>query len=314
MSASSVHVGVQAVPAALSSWTSLARRVEALGFSALLAPDHPGGVLSPWITLAAAAAVTSRVALGSYMINAGVREPFHVAADAASLAIISGGRARLGIGAGHTPQEWAACGWERPGPAERVGRLGEFVDVVARLLRGEQVTYTGRYLRLRDAVLDSSLAPVTVPLTLGGASPALLRLAGAHADVVGLSGLGRTLPDGHHHQVRWSLSDVERQLSAVAEGAGAAGRRPVVEVLVHRVVVTDDRKGAAGVLAAQIPDLAAADALVTPYVLLGTQAEIRAQLEAHVYRWGITRWVIRHTDTAIGSLAPILPDLGVKVG
>ncbi len=98
------------------------------------------------------------------------------------------------------------------------------------------------------------------------------------------------------------------------EGAGAGGRRPVVEVLVHRVLVTDDRKGAASALAVQIPGLAAADALVTPYLLLGTQAEIRAQLEAHADRWDITRWVIRYTDTAIGSLAPILPDLDVKVG
>ncbi|MCK6212251.1 LLM class flavin-dependent oxidoreductase [Georgenia sp. EYE_87] len=52
---------------------------------------------------------------GSYVTNGGVREPQHIAADVATLDVVSGGRARLGLGAGHTPAEWRAVGRCSPG-------------------------------------------------------------------------------------------------------------------------------------------------------------------------------------------------------
>ncbi|WP_238454015.1 LLM class flavin-dependent oxidoreductase [Micromonospora sp. ATA51] len=97
---------VQARPADAASWLDLARRLEAAGFDALLAADHPGHGASPFVSLAAAAAVTSTLGLGSYVSNAGVREPILLATDVATLDMVSGGRARLGLGAGHTPAEW----------------------------------------------------------------------------------------------------------------------------------------------------------------------------------------------------------------
>ncbi|WP_418607684.1 LLM class flavin-dependent oxidoreductase [Georgenia sp. SUBG003] len=98
-----VSVTVQALPRDAASWLDLAREVEARGFDALTTADHPGSIASPFVALAAAGAVTSRIGLGSYVTNGGVREPQHVAADVATLDVVSGGRARLGLGAGHTP-------------------------------------------------------------------------------------------------------------------------------------------------------------------------------------------------------------------
>ena len=135
-----VVVNVQAEPADLHLWLALARRVEAAGFGALLMGDHPGAGVSPWPALGCAAAVTTTLKLGTYVVQGGVREPMHVAADAASLEILAPGRVVLGIGAGHTPREWDDIGQRRPAPVDRAGRLAEFADAVGALLAGETVT------------------------------------------------------------------------------------------------------------------------------------------------------------------------------
>lgn len=223
---SPIRVSVQAEPADLASWLELARRLEAAGFDALLMGDHPGDGASPSPALGSAAAVTRTLRLGSYVTQAGVREPMHVAADAASLSVLAPGRVLLGIGAGHTPREWADIGKDRPSPADRAGRLAEFAEAVAGLLEGRTVIMDGGYLSLRESRLQGSVAGAagSVTLVVGGGHPAVLRAAARHADVVGLSGLGQTLADGHHHRVRWSAADLARQLDLVREAARQAGR------------------------------------------------------------------------------------------
>jgi hypothetical protein len=109
-----VSFSVQASPADTDGWLRLAARCEAAGFDALLVADHPGSDASAFVALAAAAAVTSTIGLGSYVSNAAVREPILLATDVATLDVVSNGRARLGIGAGHTPAEWHAIGRQRP--------------------------------------------------------------------------------------------------------------------------------------------------------------------------------------------------------
>lgn len=88
----SIKVSVQAEPRDLESWLSLARRLEAGGFEALLMGDHPGAGASPWPALGSAAAVTSTLKLGTNVLQAGVREPVQTAADAATLDILAPGR------------------------------------------------------------------------------------------------------------------------------------------------------------------------------------------------------------------------------
>src|SRR5438045_2483281 len=67
-----------------------------------------------------------------------------------------------------------------------------------------------------------------VPLLIGGNGPRVLRYAARHADVVGLSGLGRTLPDGHEHTVQWQPAQIDERLALVHDAAAAAGRRPLL--------------------------------------------------------------------------------------
>ncbi|MGC1211162.1 MAG: LLM class flavin-dependent oxidoreductase [Micromonospora sp.] len=300
-------LSVQAQPTDAASWLDLARRVEAAGFDALLAADHPGACASPFVALAAAAAVTSTLGLGSYVSNAGVREPILLATDVATLDVVSGGRARLGLGAGHTPAEWRAVGRERPDVAARVRRCMAVAETVRELLVGQEVTVATPELAARAARLtEPRPVQARVPLTMGTANSALLRWAGAHADVVGLTGFGRTLADGHQHDVRWRADQIEAQLAHVAAGAAGRAEPPALEALVQQVAVTDNAEEVAAPIAAET-GLSVAELLATPFVLIGTADEIVAAVAGHRRRWGITRFVVR--KDAVDQLGPLLPRL-----
>lgn len=309
MSAPQIELSVQASPTDQASWAELARRCESIGCRALLVSDHPGTGPSPFVALAAAASVTSTLRLGSYVVNAGVRDPLLLASEVATLDVVSDGRADLGIGAGHTPAEWAMTGRTRPPPAERIQSLIRVTTVVRELLAGRTVPADG-VGALTDVRL-SGPRPVQepVPVLVGGGNPTLLRWGGAHADAVGLSGLGRTLPDGHAHTVSWSPEQLDGHVALVREGAAGTGIAvPPLEALVQQVKLTDDRESAARPLARE-SGLPVDDLLGVPYVLIGTIAQIAEQLGDARERWGITRWVVRRdaleaAEQLIAALRP----------
>jgi len=293
VSAKPVEFSVQASPRDRSSWLDLARRCEDVGARALLVSDHPGTGPSPFVALAAASAVTSTLRLGSYVLNAGVRDPLLVAGDVATLDVVSGGRAEVGLGAGHTPAEWAMTGRSRPGPSARAGRLVSVAGAVADLLAGRTVP-AERVGAAADVVLTGP-RPVQsrVPLLIGGGNPVLLGWGGAHADAVGLSGLGRTLADGHSHTVAWSAEQVDSQVRRVSDAAGAAGvALPALEALVQHVEITHDQTGSAQAFAAEA-EVDVDDLIAVPYVLIGSVNQVREQVHAARERWGISRWVVR---------------------
>ena len=275
------------------AWPDLAWRVEALGFQTLYAADHPGETASPFVALAAAAAVTSTLRVGTYVCNVGVRDPVHLAADAATVDQLSAGRLTLGLGAGHTPAEWEMLGRKFPSAADRVTRLEAVVERVGALLA------------------DATFAPCPVqqplPLLIGGNGRRVLRLAGARADVVGLSGLGRTLEDGHRHAVEWSDDAIAERIAIVRDSA--AGRPVVLDALVQHLEITDDAVAAAERIAGLVPGLDPAVARSSPFMLLGTVDEIVAEVHAHRDRWGITSYVVR--DTAMNDAAQVVAALVV---
>lgn len=273
------------VPENAAEWLDTARRAERAGYQTLLTPDHPGSCTSPFVALAAAAAVTSTIRLGSYVSNAGVREPILLASDVATLDVVSGGRAVLGLGAGHTPAEWAAVGRTRPEASGRIDRCLAVAEATRRLLDGEEVTVDTPGLTAYKAKLDKP-RPVQdkVPLTIAGGHPRLLAWGREHADLIGLSGLGRTLDDGHSHTVRWRLDEIDKQVDLV--------RGRPLEALVQHIVITDDAGAELAKLAEQT-GVSAADLSQVPYVLVGTEDEIVAAIAGHERRWGITRYAVR---------------------
>jgi len=270
--------------------------------------------VSPFVALAGAASVTTTLRLGTSVVNCGVREPFDIASDAATLDLISGGRALLGLGAGHTPSEWHALGRAYPSASERIERFAALIPVVQRLLAGETVTSDAPQFRLVDARLDFAPGDA-IPLLVGGNSPALVRIGAAHADIVEIGGLGRTLPDGHFHEPRWTTEQTDRVVDAFHAAAGA--RMPRLGALVQFVAVTDRAEAATArlraSLASHIPGAALptmGDLLAAPFVLIGTVEEITSKLLAARDRWGLVRYTVR--ATAIDDIVEVMTALDSK--
>jgi hypothetical protein len=140
-----------------------------------------------------------------------------------------------------------------------------------------------------------------VPLTIGTANSRLLGWAGAHADVVGLTGFGRTKADGHQHEARWHLAEIDAQVALARRGGGAT-----LEALVQLVEITDEPERALAEQAERL-GMSVGELRQVPFVLVGTADEIVAAVRAHHERWGITRYAVRRP--ALDLLGPLLPRL-----
>lgn len=160
-----------------------ARRAEELGFDLVASGEHVffhGPVPNAMVTLAAVAGATERIGLLSAITLLPVYPAALAAKMAATLALVSGGRFELGVGVGgEFPAEMRACGVD---PAERGARTDEGLELITRLLTGEEVTHRGRFAELDGLRLDP-VPPVPPPVWVGGRRGAATRRAGRFADV-----------------------------------------------------------------------------------------------------------------------------------
>lgn len=173
-------------------WLDFARRVEDCGVDVLLMRDHfvagPfGPQFAPFSALAAAAAATTRLHLGTMVLSNDYRHPALLAHEAATLHAISGGRFELGLGAGWYQPEYAAAGIAFDPAGRRIDRLEETLGILIRLFRGDAVHYTGAAYKIDG--LDLTVVPNLSgkpPIAVGAGGPRMLRLAARYADIVGL--------------------------------------------------------------------------------------------------------------------------------
>jgi probable F420-dependent oxidoreductase len=282
-----------------------ARRAEELGFDIVLASDHVGLELAPLPTLAAIASSTTTIRLGTLVLNNDMRNPVQLAWDVASIDVLSGGRFELGLGAGHTPQEYSATGIERSAAVVRKQRLAESVEIIRALLDGETVDRDGEHFRIEHA-RTASASQDRLPILVGGNGAALLGHAGAHADIIGLQGLGRTLADGHNHTVDWRSLRLDAQLAEVRAGAGDRFDELEFNALVQVVQITNERDTALARICDRVEGLSMDDARVTPYLLVGSGDESVLHMLTCNERWGISYFAVRELD----DFAPVLDALG----
>ena len=112
---------------------------------------------------------------------------------AASLDLLSGGRLELGLGGGWYEPEYAAAGIPFDRPGVRIERLGEALQIVGRLLEGEELTFAGRHYDIAGAICRPGPANrPRPPLWVGGKGDYLLKTALRHADGWNFSWLGST--------------------------------------------------------------------------------------------------------------------------
>jgi alkanesulfonate monooxygenase SsuD/methylene tetrahydromethanopterin reductase-like flavin-dependent oxidoreductase (luciferase family) len=141
-------------------------------------PDGPWHAAIP--VLAAAAAVTTRLRLGTLVATPNFRHPVTLARDAIALDDVSGGRLDLGLGPGSEGPDASALGQEPWTPAERMIRFEEFLEVLRPIVNGSETTRSTVHTAHYDAV-EAPSTPGTVqaplPLTIAAGGSKGLRLA-----------------------------------------------------------------------------------------------------------------------------------------
>lgn len=154
-------------------------------------PPDAQGALECWTTMTAVAAVTERVRIGSMALCNDFRNPGLLAKMIASLDLLSEGRIDVGLGAGWYEPEYRAADIDFDRPGRRIARLGESLEIVARLLEGEELVYKGEHYTMDGALCRPGPAQrPRPPLWVGGKGEYLLKTAARFADGWNFSWLG----------------------------------------------------------------------------------------------------------------------------
>ena len=197
-----------------------AKAAEEAGFDRVLVMDHfyqlPGigahdePMIECYTLLSALAQHTSRVRLSALVTGNTYRNPTLLAKTITALDHVSGGRATLGIGAGWFEQEHNSLGYEFGTFSERFEKLEEALQIIVPMLRGETVTFHGKYYSVTDAV--NSPAPISrVPVMIGGSGEKkTLRMVAQYADESNLSS--------------GAMEEIPRKLDALAAHCERLGR------------------------------------------------------------------------------------------
>ncbi|MEV6288391.1 LLM class flavin-dependent oxidoreductase [Kribbella sp. NPDC051770] len=171
------------------------------------------GMHEAWTLLSAVGAVTERVELGTMVLCSTFRDPGLVAQMAATLDEVSGGRVILGVGAGWHDPEYEAFGLPTD---HRASRFAEWVEIVARLIRGETVTSKGTYYAVDEAVL-APMPERRIPILVASRQPRMLDLTAQWADQWNTAWFGAV-----DDKLRGRLADFDKAL--------ARNNRPAAEV------------------------------------------------------------------------------------
>lgn len=183
-------------------------------------------VVDPLIALGYAAAVTSRVRLGTAVVNAPFYAPAVLAKQAAALDVLSEGRLDLGLGLGWSEEEFAAAGVDM---AARGRRLDEYLDCLGALLSPQPAAFEGDFYRVPESQVLPAPVQQPLPILLGGSSVAAYRRAGRRAA-------------GWISASRATLDDIALARRVQAEAAEQAGR-PAPRCIVRGVVQLRDEPG-----------------------------------------------------------------------
>ncbi len=288
-------------------WADTARRIEDLGYSTMLLPDHLGDQLAPLPAAAVAAAATTTLRVGTFVLDNDYRHPVLLAKETATVDLLSGGRFELGLGAGWRREEYDASGIAFDPGKVRLARLEEAVAVLRGLWSGQPFTFDGDHYCLRN--LEGRPLPAQPggpPLFLGGGGPRFLALAGRSADIVGLA--PRARPDGTLDPSDISPEALTAKLAKVRAAAGARFAEIELNVLTVVVEVDEhvDRDRRIEELATRwnLEPEAVRD---SPHVVLGSPEGVVDDLLAQRERFGISYIVV--PEPALTALAPVIARL-----
>ena len=296
-------------------WLDFARQVEDSGIDVLLLRDHfsagPfGQQLAPFSGLAAAAAATTRLRVGTLVLSNDFRHPAIVAHEAASLHLLSGGRFELGIGAGWYQPEYDAAGIAFDSAGRRLARLDASLSIIRGLLDGTPVRHADAGYRIDGLDLDVIPMPRhgSPRLLVGAGGPRMLRLAARHADIVGILPApirNSSDSDDPAHRLPGAF---DAKVGVLREAAGDRFGRLELSAI-GTFVVTDKRRAGTEDLIARRgwSGIEVEQVWQMPTVFIGSPDQIRADLHARRERFGLS-YLVAGEDSQ-SALAEVISSL-----
>lgn len=219
------------------------RRAEALGFDHAWTYDHVVWDRlsdSPWFgavpTLTGAGLATERIRLGTLVASPNFRHPVPFARELMTLDDMTGGRITIGVGAGSRGSD-ASLGPGLDDSRDRAERFSEFVDLLDRLLRGDEVTFSGRHWSVSEVTLHPGcVQSPRLPLAVAASVSSTMEIAARHGSVWVTNGdrshRGPPLGPARGAEV------VGRQLKHLEEACVRQGRDPAS---IDKLVLTGSR-------------------------------------------------------------------------
>jgi len=249
-----------------------AREAESAGFDSVFVMDHfyqlpmlgspDQPMLEAYTTLGALATATERVQLGTLVTGNTYRNPTLLAKAITTLDVISAGRAILGIGTGWFELEHDELGYEFGTFTDRFNRLGEALQIILPMIKGERPTFSGKWYRAENALANPRYRD-HIPLMIGGSGEKkTIPLAARHFD---------------HLNVITGFDDLPGKVKVVRERCEEIGRDPATLETSMLLTVLLDESGKQD----QIP------AEMSQRMLAGSADFIAEQVQAKVLDAGI---------------------------
>jgi len=208
-------------PASWAEFFAIVEKMEAQGYDAYFAYDHPAVNTDCWTSLAALAARTSTIRLGTLVDCIYYRSPYMLARQAADVDRISGGRLVLGIGIGDQPDEFREMGLEYPSLQARQEGMEETIAILRGIWSGEPFAYEGKQWSVDvPAGFALPLQQPRVPILLaGGGEKVTLRQVAQYADASNM---------GAHPSIgsAFTAEHIGRKLAKLDEYLDEFGRTP----------------------------------------------------------------------------------------
>ena len=226
---------------------TLAQLAEGFGYTGVVLPDHVAlperaassypyseyeldpraPFLDPWPAIAAMAAVTTRLRFSTYVYILPMRDPFSVAKQAGTVAMLSGYRFSLGVGAGWLREELELLGFD---PARRGARMDEMIEVMRRFWSSGEAEFHGEFYDF-DVAGMCPQPTQRIPIWVGGKSRAALRRAARNDGWLGMN---------------YDLDEIDRLLVELGEARrsaaddGADPARPFETLVIPNAVPDRD--------------------------------------------------------------------------
>ncbi|HEY6328622.1 MAG TPA: LLM class F420-dependent oxidoreductase [Blastocatellia bacterium] len=295
-------------------WKDNARKIEALGYSTMLIPDHFSDLLAPISAIMAAADATSTLRIGTLVLDNDYRHPVVLAKEAATIDLLSDGRLELGLGAGWMLTDYDQSGIPYDPVGTRIDRFEEGLAIIKRLFGDGPVSFSGKHYKISS--LEGTPKPVQKPhppILIGGGGKRILSIAAREADIVNVNfsmTAGAIVPEA---TATGSAEATAEKIKWLRSKAGDLLDQKELSVTVFATVITDNRQVAAEQIAPRFgapPEML----LSSPHVLIGTVDSIVEELQRRREIYGFSYVIFSGgvSGDVFDSIAPVVSRLNGK--